>query len=402
MRTKVGIIGAGPAGLMLAQLLHLKGIESVILERKKREDIEGTVKAGVLEQFTVDLLNDMGVGERMMREGHFHDGIELQFSGKRHRIDMKELTGGQRITVYPQHEVIIDLVNARYNNGGDIIFEVEDVSVIDADSKQPKIRYKKNGVEEELICDFVAGCDGFFGPSRKAIPDNIRKENLHMYPFGWLGILAEAPPAAPELIYANHERGFALLSTRTETLQRHYIQVDPNDDIENWSDDRIWSELHARTALDGFKLPDGPVQSKTLFQMRSFVLETMQYGRLFIAGDAAHTVPPTGAKGLNLAASDVLVLARGIEDFYSNGSEELLDNYTSIAINRVWKAERFSWWMTSMLHTNEKHNSFERGIQLAELDYITSSRAASTTLAENYVGLPLQWGKFDKSQLITK
>lgn len=402
MRTQVGIIGAGPAGLILAQLLHLQGIDSIILERKSKEDIQGTVKAGVLEQFTIDLLNEIGVGERMMKEGHFHHGIELQFNGQRHRIDMTELTGGSKITVYPQHEVITDLVDARYANGKDIIFDVEDVTILDIETKQPKIRYKQNGVEEEIICDFVAGCDGFHGPSRKSIPDHIRKEHLHVYPFGWLGILAEAPPAAPELIYANHERGFALLSTRTETLQRHYIQADPNDDLANWSDDRIWSELHARTAMEGFTLPDGPITSKTLFQMRSFVLETMQHGRLFIAGDAAHTVPPTGAKGLNLAASDVTVLSRGIGEFYKTGSEDLLNHYTEIAIRRVWKAERFSWWMTSMLHTNEKHNSFERGVQIAELDYVISSRAAATTLAENYVGLPLQWGKFASQETLSK
>lgn len=392
MRTQVGIIGAGPAGLMLAQLLHLQGIDSIIIERKHRKDIEGTVKAGVLEQFTVDLLNEIGVGNRMMREGHFHDGIELQFGNRRHRINFKELTGGQRIAVYPQHEVIIDLVNARFNNGRDIIFSVEDVSLHDVETKQPKIRFKKDGEYHEITCDFIAGCDGFHGPSRLAIPESLRKEHLHMYPYGWLGILADAPQANPELIYANHERGFALLSTRTPTLQRHYIQVDPNDDIANWSDDRIWSELHARTeTIEGWILPDGPINSKSIVQMRSFILETMNYGKLFLAGDAAHTVPPTGAKGLNLAASDVKILATGLGEFYKSGKEDILNRYSEIALRRVWKAERFSWWMTNMLHHNPNHDSFERNLQLAELDYVCTSVAASKTLAENYVGLPIQW-----------
>ncbi|WP_102346548.1 4-hydroxybenzoate 3-monooxygenase [Bacillus sp. Marseille-P3661] len=391
MRTQVGIIGAGPAGLMLAELLRQDGIESIIIERKHQKDIEGTVKAGVLEQFTVDLLNDMGVGGRMMREGHFHDGIELQFKGTRHRIDLKGLTGGKRITVYPQHEVIKDLVEQRFNTGGDIIFSVEDVTLHDIETKQPKIRFKKDGENEEIVCDFIAGCDGFHGPSRQAIPDNVRKEHLHVYPYGWLGILADAKQANPELIYSNHDRGFALLSTRTPELQRHYIQVDPNDDIANWSDDRIWSELKARTEIDGWKLPDGPINSKTIVQMRSFVLETMQHGRLFIAGDAAHTVPPTGAKGLNLAASDVKVLATGLAEFYQLGKEDILNSYSDISLRRVWKAERFSYWMTSMLHRNANHDSFEYAMQLTELDYVSTSRAAMTTLAENYVGLPIQW-----------
>lgn len=400
MRTQVGIIGAGPAGLMLAQLLHLQGIDSIIIERKPREDIEGTVKAGVLEQFTEDLLNEIGVGERMNWEAYFHEGIELQFNGKRHRINLTELTGGQRITVYPQHEVIIDLVNARFNTGRDIIFNVSDVSLHDVNTKQPKIHFKQNGEMHEIQCDFIAGCDGYHGPSRLAIPDQIRKEHLHKYAHGWLGILTDAKQANPELIYSNHDRGFALLSTRTATLQRHYISVDYHDDIANWSDDRIWSELHARTALDGWKLPDGPINSKNIVQMRSYVLETMNYGRLFIAGDAAHTVPPTGAKGLNLAASDVKILATGLAEFYKSGSENILNRYSEIALRRVWKAERFSYWMTSMLHPNPNHDTFERNIQLTELEYVCTSLAASKTLAENYVGLPIQWE--EKSLIETK
>lgn len=403
MRTKVGIIGAGPAGLILAQFLHLQGIDSVILERKSRDKIEGTVKAGILEQTTIDILNEIGVGDRMNKEGHFHEGIQFQFNGERRRIDLKKYTNGDQVVVYPQHEVIIDLVEARYKNGEDIIFDVEDVTLHDVETNEPKIRYRVNGVYEELTCDFIAGCDGFHGPSRLAIPENKRKEHLHMYPFGWLGILADAEQASPELIYSNHDQGFALLSTRTPTLQRHYLQVDPYDDIENWSDDRIWSELHTRTkTTDGWELPDGPINSKGIFQMRSYMLETMQHGRLFIAGDAAHTVPPTGAKGLNLAATDVQVLARGIAEYYQKGSNDILDRYSEICLRRVWKAERFSYFMTRLLHTNSNFDSFERGVQLTELDYYTSSEAGLTTIAENYVGLPVEWEKKGNLYVSTK
>ncbi len=393
MRTQVGIIGAGPAGLLLSHMLHQQGIESVILERRTREEIEGTIRAGVLEQVTVDMINELGLGDRMMREGFFHDGIELQFNGTRHRIDFQELTG-QKITIYAQHEVIKDLVAARLQAGGEILFNVDDVSLHDLESSAPKIRFRREpgGELEELDCDFIAGCDGFHGPSRQAIPQDSRIEHHQIYPFGWLGILTETPPAAPELIYSNHERGFALLSTRSEELQRYYIQVDPKDDINNWSDDRIWTELKARTETkDGWQLQDGPITQKNIVAMRSFICEPMQYGRLFIAGDAAHTVPPTGAKGLNLAATDVQVLSRGLGEFYKSGATEMLDRYSEICVRRVWKAERFSWWMTTMLHRNPKHSTFEYGIQLAELDYVTSSRAASTSLAENYVGLPMEW-----------
>jgi p-hydroxybenzoate 3-monooxygenase len=392
MKTQVGIIGAGPAGLMLAQFLHLQGIDSVILERKSRDNIEGTVKAGILEQTTIDILREIGVGDRMDREGHFHSGNYFQFNGQRRRIDLKKYTGGKQVVVYPQHEVIIDLVNKRFENGKDIIFDVENVTLHDVDTKQPKIRYRKNGMDEELVCDFIAGCDGFHGPSRLAIPDKLRKEHLHFYQYGWLGILSDSAPAAEELIYSNHDQGFALLSTRTPTLQRHYLQVDPFDDIANWSDDRIWTELNARTKTnDGWQIPDGPINSKGIFQMRSFICETMQYGRLFIAGDAAHTVPPTGAKGLNLAATDVKVMAKGITDFYQTGSTDILDRYSEICLRRVWKAERFSYFMTRLLHTNPNNDSFERGVQLTELDYFTSSEAGLTTIAENYVGVPIEW-----------
>ncbi|WP_175639610.1 4-hydroxybenzoate 3-monooxygenase [Metabacillus schmidteae] len=392
MKTKVGIIGAGPAGLMLSHLLHLAGIESVILEKRSREDIEETIRAGVLEQGTVDLLNASGVGERMTREGHTHHGIELQFNGVRHRVNMHEFTEGKSIMVYPQHEVIKDLVAARLKAGGEILFNVSDVSLHDVDKQSPKIRFQYNESDHELSCDFIIGCDGFHGPSRKEIPDTIRKEKQQNYPFGWLGILAETPIANPELIYSNHDRGFALISTRTPEIQRHYIQVDPNDDINNWSDDRIWTELKARVETsDGWTLPDGPILQKNIVSMRSFVCEPMQYGRLFIAGDAAHIVPPTGAKGMNLAMTDVQVLQRGIECFYQTGSEDLLERYSEIALRRVWKAQRFSNYMTTMLHRNFNHSPFERGIQLSELDYVTSSRAALTSLSENYIGLPLVW-----------
>ncbi|MBM7651097.1 4-hydroxybenzoate 3-monooxygenase [Neobacillus cucumis] len=394
MKTQVGIIGAGPAGLILAQLLHLQGIDSVILERKSRNNIEGTVKAGILEQTTIDILREIGVGDRMDREGHFHNGNYFQFNGQRRHIDLIKYSGGKQVVVYPQHEVIIDLVNARYENGKDIIFDVEDVTLHDIDSKQPKIRYRKNGLDEELVCDFIAGCDGYHGPSRHAIPEQNRKEHVHFYQFGWLGILSDSAPAADELIYANHDQGFALLSTRTPILQRHYLQVDPFDGIANWSDDRIWSELTARTKTnDGWQVPDGPINSKGIFQMRSFVCETMQYGRLFIAGDAAHTVPPTGAKGLNLAATDVKVMACGIMEFYEQGITDILDRYSEICLRRVWGAERFSYFMTKLLHMNPHLDSFERGVQLAELDYFTSSEAGLKMIAENYVGLPIQWEK---------
>lgn len=392
MRTQVGIIGAGPAGLMLSHLLHLQGIESVIIENRSREEIEGTIRAGVLEQGSVDLMKAAGVAERMMREGHFHDGIELRFNGEGHRINMYELTEGKKITVYPQHEIIKDLVAARLHAGGQILFNVDDVSLHSLDSESPKIQFRPHkGAElQEISCDFIAGCDGFHGPCRPSIPDTIRIEYQKKYAFGWLGILTEAPPSAPELVYANHDRGFALLSTRSPEIQRLYLQVDTTDNIANWSDDRIWSELHTRLETrDGFKLIEGPIIQKGIVTMRSFVCDPMQYGRLFLAGDAAHIVPPTGAKGLNLAFADVQVLARGLQAFYSSGKGDLLERYTQTALRRVWKAERFSSYMTTMLHRHQDHTSFERGIQLAELDYVTSSRAAATSLAENYVGLPM-------------
>lgn len=389
-RTQVGIVGAGPAGLVLSHLLHLHGIESVVLENRSRQHVEERVRAGVLEQGTVDLLVQMGVGERMKREGLVHYGIELRFNGKGHRIDFRELTGGKGITIYAQAEVLKDLNNARIAAGGQVLFEVQSVSVHDLESARPRIRYSKGGDDYELECDFIAGCDGFHGICRPSIPPSALTEYDRTYPFGWLGILAEAPPSSEELIYAYHERGFALLSMRTPQISRLYLQCRHDEDIDEWSDERIWSELHTRLASpDGWKLSEGPILQKGITGMRSFVVEPMQYHRLFLAGDSAHIVPPTGAKGLNLAVSDVQVLARGLNEYYSRNSLRILDRYSQICLRRVWKVQRFSWWMTSMLHCFPDANPFDQRRQLAELDYVTSSCAASTSLAENYVGLPL-------------
>lgn len=387
-RTQVGIVGAGPAGLVLSHLLHLRGIESVVIENRSRQYVEERVRAGVLEQGTVNLLTEMGVGERLKREGLVHYGIELRFQGRGHRIDFKELTGGKAITIYAQAEVLKDLNNARIAAGGQVLFEVENVSVDDLNSPKPKIRYRTRGTDCELVCDFIAGCDGFHGICRASIPPGVLSEYERMYPFGWLGILAEAPPSSDELVYTYHERGFALLSMRTPQISRLYLQCKPDDDINLWSDDRIWQELQVRLLSDGWKLIEGVILQKSVTGMRSFVVEPMQYGRLFLAGDSAHIVPPTGAKGLNLAVADVQVLATGLAEFYRTGCHHLLDRYSGTCLRRVWKVQRFSWWMTSMLHRFPDENPFDYRRQLAELDYVTSSRAASTTLAENYVGLP--------------
>jgi p-hydroxybenzoate 3-monooxygenase len=389
-RTQVAIIGAGPAGLMLSHLLHLRGIDSVVLEHRSRVAIEGTIRAGVLEQGTVDLLVNTGVGERLQREALVHHGVEFRFSGRGHRIDLHELTGGKGITVYAQHEVIKDLVAARLAAGGKILFEVADVSPRNFNTSNPSVEYRKDGEIHELECDFIAGCDGFHGVCRPAIPATARREFLRNYPFGWLGILASAPPSAKELIYAYHERGFALLSMRSPAVQRLYVQCDPADDIANWSDDRIWGELHARLADHaGWKLTEGPVTQKGIIAMRSFVCEPMQHGKLFLAGDAAHIVPPAGAKGLNLAVHDVTVLVRGLTAFYESGNSSLLDAYSKTCLLRVWRAEHFSWWMTSMLHRDPNDDAFQQQLQLSQLNYTVSSRAAATSFAENYVGLPM-------------
>jgi p-hydroxybenzoate 3-monooxygenase len=389
MRTRVGIVGAGPAGLLLAHLLHLEGIESVVLELRSRAEIESTIRAGVLEQGTVDLLRDIGVGERLSSEGAVHHGIELRFALRGHRIDLTGLTGGKAITVYAQHEVIKDLVKARLDAQGAMVFEARNVSVHDLETDAPRIRYHVDGVQQELSCDFIAGCDGFHGVCRTSMPEAMRTEYMRSYPFGWFGILTEAPPSSHELIYALHDRGFALVSTRSPTIQRLYFQCDPHDRVEAWNDDRIWRELRMRLeTLDGWAPKEGRIIQKGIIGMRSFVCEPMQHGRLFLAGDAAHIVPPTGAKGLNLAVADVRVLAAALVARYRSGSDAALRAYSATALRRIWKAQRFSWWMTSMLHQFPDNNLYQKRLQLAELDYVSSSRAASTALAENYVGLP--------------
>jgi p-hydroxybenzoate 3-monooxygenase len=406
MRTQVGIVGGGPAGMVLSHLLHLQGIESVVLELRSRQVVETTVRAGVLEHGTAELLRQTGVGERMDREGSIHNGVNLQFGGRRHRIDFPELTGGRKISIYGQQEVVKDLYAARLEAGGQIIFEAAATGLRDLDTPTPKIRFRRgaeldpdageirfhgNAEEEEITCDFVAGCDGFFGVSRPSIPEDARKEHVRTYPFGWFGILVEGPPSTEELIYALHERGFALVSTRSPEIQRLYFQCDPQDNTDNWPDQRIWEELQARLHTnEGWTLKKGRIFQKDIVQMRSFICEPMQYGRLFLTGDAAHIVPPTGAKGMNLAVADVRILARGLAEFYSSGGTAILDAYSETCLRRVWKASRFSWWMTSMLHRFHDEDDFRYRLQLAELDYVTSSRAASTALAENYVGLPME------------
>ena len=392
MRTQVGIVGAGPAGLMLSHLLHLRGVESVVAESRSRESIEATIRAGILEQSTVDLMVGAGVGDRLKREGVVHRGTVLRFNGRDHRIDFEGLTGGRVATLYPQHEVLKDLIKARLDAGGDIRFEAKDTAVEDVEGPRPRLRFTdRDGRAQTLECDFVAGCDGSYGVSRPAIPQEKRKDYLRIYPFGWFGILCEAPPSSEELVYARHERGFALVSSRTPEVQRLYFQCDPNDKTENWSDDRIWEELQARVSgEDGFRLKEGRIFQKNIVPMRSFVCEPMQHGRLFLAGDAAHAVPPTGAKGLNLAMADIHVLDRALGRFYADGSADLLDAYSDTALRRVWRAQHFSWWMTSMLHRFDGASEFDEKRQLAELDLVTSTVPAATSLAQNYVGLPLE------------
>ncbi|SAK93245.1 4-hydroxybenzoate 3-monooxygenase [Caballeronia ptereochthonis] len=389
MRTQVGIVGAGPAGLLLSHLLHLRGIESVVLEARSQNDIESTIRAGVLEQGTMDLLNQAGLGARMQAEGALHHGFELAFEGERRRIALTELTG-HSITVYAQHEVIKDLVAARLAANGALKFNVSNVSLHDfqeGSDRKPRIKYQHEGRDEELECDFIIGCDGSQGVSRQSIPEAVRQDYQRVYPFGWFGILVEAPPSSDELIYARHDRGFALISTRSPGVQRMYFQCDPKDSVDAWSDDRIWAELHARVdTADGWQITEGRIFQKNIVGMRSFVSTPMQSGKLFLAGDAAHIVPPTGAKGLNLAVSDVRVLNAALVDFYKEGSGEKLARYTDTALKRVWRAEHFSWWMTRMLHKLEDTSPFEQRLQVAELEHVTTSRAAATALAENYVG----------------
>lgn len=385
MRTQVGIVGAGPAGLMLAHLLHRRGVESVVIEARDRDYVQQRVRAGVLEQGTVDLLKRAGVGERLEREGLVHEGLELRFDGRGHRIALSELTGGRAITIYGQQEVVKDLIDARLAAGEPLMFEVDDVQI-----GEQEIRFRHDGEDRVLECDFIAGCDGFHGVTRASTPDGALTELDHVYPFAWLGILAEVPPSADELIYCNHERGFALHSLRSPELSRLYLQVDPDDDISAWPDERIWAELQTRFGLrdDGWSLNEGPIVDKAITPMRSFVVEPMQHGRLYLAGDAAHIVPPTGAKGLNLAVADVRVLAGALCEWYSTGSPAALDAYSDTCLRRVWRVQHFSWWMTSMLHRTAGASAFEQRLQRAQLDYVARSEAGARTLAENYVGLP--------------
>ena len=385
--TEVAIVGAGPAGLLLAHLLHLNGVESVVLEARDREYVEQRVRAGVLEQGTMDTLREAGVGERMDRQGAVHEGIELRYHGQGHRIDFAELTG-RAIMVYGQQEVVKDLIERRQADGLPLLFEVADVEV---DPEAPAVTYTHDGERHELRCRAIAGCDGFHGVCRDAIPDGVLSERTREYPFGWLGILAEVAPSTHELIYAHHERGFALHSLRSPELSRLYIQVDPHDDISSWPDERIWEELHLRLARDdGWALEEGPIIEKGITPMRSFLVEPMQHGRLFLAGDAAHIVPPTGAKGLNLAVADVRVLAEALTRWLQDGDEAGLDGYSDKCLRRVWRVQHFSWWMTSMLHRFPEEDAIQARLQLAELDYVTGSRAASTMLAENYTGMPYE------------
>jgi p-hydroxybenzoate 3-monooxygenase len=385
MRTQVGIVGAGPAGLTLAHLLHLDGIESVVLEDRSRTYVEARIRAGVLEQGTADLLSEAGVGERMRREGIVHRGVYLQFDGERHHLAFDELTG-KSIVIYGQTEVVKDLIEARLATGRPLLFDVEDVSVHEVQSDRPRIRFRHDGAQRELECDVIAGCDGFHGVCRPSIPPGVLREFSRDYPYGWLGILAQAPVSSDELVYAHNERGFALLSLRTPELGRLYIQCRPDEDVAAWPDDRIWAELQARLGFPGWTLAEGPVLEKGVTGMRSYVAEPMQYGNLFLAGDAAHIVPPTGAKGLNLAIRDVSVLAQALAEWYRSGSRAGLDAYSDRCLRRVWRCEHFSWWMTSMLHRSPDADPFELRLQLSQLRYVTTSEAACRSLAENYVG----------------
>jgi p-hydroxybenzoate 3-monooxygenase len=385
--TQVGIIGAGPAGLVLAHLLHLAGIEAVVLEDRSRAYVEQRVRAGVLEQGTVDLLDQMGVGARLRAEGLRHHGILLGFEGRRHRIALSDLTAGKAITIYGQQEVVKDLIAARLSAGGAIHFEAAEVRLADLDTTRPVVRYRHGGAEHELRCDFVAGCDGYHGVSRAAIPAGVLQVWERELPFAWLGILAAVAPSTDEIIYARHERGFALHSLRSPALSRLYIQVDPGDPLSSWPDERVWEELRVRLATDdGWSLRDGPVLEKSLALHRAFVVEPMQYGRLFLAGDAAHIVPPTGAKGLNLAVADVRALAAAIETFYRAGGTAQLDGYSAHCLRRVWRVQEFSMFMSLLLHRVPGADGFAERLARAQLDWIVRSEAAARSLAENYVG----------------
>ena len=388
-RTQVAIIGAGPAGLLLSHLLHLRGVEAVVLEVRSRKAVEATVRAGVLEQSTVDLLVACGVGERLLREGFVHRGINLRFDGQTHRIDLHRLTG-RAITIYPQHEVLRDLIWTAVAAGREVVFEAHDVRLHDVDTDQPHVSFIRDGDEEELHCDFIAGCDGFHGVSRPSIPSGAIQSFDHQFPIGWLGILVAAPLSSQELIYARHKRGFALVSTRTPQVQRMYLQCDPDDDLASWPDERVWHELGLRLETrDGWELIRGEILQRNIVCMRSFVAEPMQYGRLYLAGDAAHIVPPTGAKGLNLAVADVSVLAPALADYFDTGRTELLRDYSAICLPRVWRAQRFSAWMTAALHRLPDMDDYQGRLQLAELEQVVHCPTAAASLAENYAGFPL-------------
>jgi p-hydroxybenzoate 3-monooxygenase len=389
MRTQVVIIGSGPAGLLLGQLLHTYGIDNIIVERKDRDYILGRIRAGVLEQGTVALMDEVGTGARLHREGLVHDGIELAFNGKRHRIDLNKSTGGKTVTVYGQTEVTHDLMDARAAAGLVTVYDADHVTPLDFDGGTPRVTYVKDGASHEIACDYIAGCDGFHGVSRQSVPAAALRQFERVYPFGWLGLLSDTPPVSPELIYTRHERGFALCSMRSKTRSRYYVQCRLDDDVAHWSDDMFWDELRRRLDREAAEtLVTGPSLEKSIAPLRSFVAEPMRFGRLFLAGDAAHIVPPTGAKGLNLAASDVHYLAQALREFYADKSRAGIEAYSARALARVWKAVRFSWWMTSMLHRFPDTDDFTAHIQLAELDYVVGSQAAMSSLSENYVGLP--------------
>jgi p-hydroxybenzoate 3-monooxygenase len=389
MRVQVAIIGGGPAGHLLGQLLYKAGIDAIVIEQRSQDYVQARIRAGVLEQGTTDLLDAAGVGARMHREGLVHGGFALGFDGRSHRIDLQQLTGGKQVMVYGQTEVTKDLMDARAAAGLATVYEAQNVSLHDFDSDHPSVRYTKGGVEHTVHCDFIAGCDGYHGASRASVPAASIQTFERVYPFGWLGVLSDTPPVSHELIYANHPRGFALASMRSATRSRYYVQCSLDDKVENWSDDAFWDELRRRLAPAlADSLVTGPSIEKSIAPLRSFVAEPMRFGRLFLAGDAAHIVPPTGAKGLNLAASDVGYLSKAIAAFYA-GSSHGINNYSATCLARVWKAVRFSWWFTSLMHKFPDTGGFGQKIQEAELDYLVNSIAASTSLAENYVGLPL-------------
>jgi p-hydroxybenzoate 3-monooxygenase len=389
MRAQVAIIGSGPSGLLLGQLLHLAGIDTIIIEHRSREYVLGRIRAGVLEQGMVEMLDRAGVGARLRREGLVHEGFDILFAGARHRVDLSALTGGKKVVVYGQTEVTKDLMDARAAAGAKTIFEADDVSLHGFDTAHPRVRFHNDGRDHEVECDFIAGCDGFHGVSRKSVPRAAIQFYERVYPFGWLGLLSDTRPVSDELIYVSHERGFALCSMRSPTRSRCYVQCSLAEDIEQWPDERFWEELRSRLDIKTAEaLVTGPSIEKSIAPLRSFVAEPMRFGRLFLAGDAAHIVPPTGAKGLNLAASDVHYLSTALIEFYASRNTAALDAYSARALRRVWQAERFSWWMTNLLHRFPEHGSFGEKVQVAELEHLVGSRAAMTALAENYVGLP--------------